>query len=33
HTYEVPEILAIPVADGYEGYISWMEGCLKLSQG
>jgi len=33
HTYEVPEILAIPVADGYEGYIKWLEEYLKLSQG
>ena len=33
HTYEAPEILAIPVADGYEGYMKWLEECLKLSQG
>ncbi len=25
HSYEVPEVLALPVADGSEKYLSWME--------
>jgi periplasmic divalent cation tolerance protein len=29
HNYEVPEILAVSVAEGYEGYISWLEGELR----
>ena len=29
HSYEVPEILAIPVIDGNEDYLSWMESTLK----
>jgi len=29
HAYEVPEIMAIPFAEGYEGYISWLDGELR----
>ena len=25
HSYETPEVLAIPVADGAAGYLNWME--------
>lgn len=25
HSYELPEILALPVADGLEQYLSWIE--------
>lgn len=25
HPYEVPELLAVPVADGLESYLEWME--------
>jgi periplasmic divalent cation tolerance protein len=25
HSYEVPEILALPVADGSPGYLDWMD--------
>src|ERR1700686_4085845 len=25
HTYEVPEIIAMPVVDGSEAYLSWIE--------
>ena len=28
HTYEVPEVLAIPVVDGAPNYITWLEGQL-----
>lgn len=24
HSYEIPEVLCIPVIDGYEGYLSWV---------
>jgi periplasmic divalent cation tolerance protein len=26
HSYEVPEIIALPVVDGLESYLSWIEG-------
>jgi len=29
HSYEVPEVLALPVADGSESYLSWMGSVLK----
>jgi len=25
HTYEVPELLAVPVVDGSESYLSWLD--------
>jgi periplasmic divalent cation tolerance protein len=25
HTYEVPEIIALPVVDGSEGYLGWLD--------
>ncbi|HTT64805.1 MAG TPA: divalent-cation tolerance protein CutA [Bryobacteraceae bacterium] len=28
HTYEVPELLAMPVAEGAANYMNWMEGQL-----
>jgi len=28
HTYEVPEVIAIPVVDGYEPYLGWLDGQL-----
>ena len=31
HTYEVPEILAMPVVDGSEAYLSWIEKALAAS--
>jgi periplasmic divalent cation tolerance protein len=30
HSYEVPESLALPVVDGTERYLSWMERGLSL---
>jgi uncharacterized protein involved in tolerance to divalent cations len=24
HSYEVPEVIALPVVEGTEGYLSWM---------
>ncbi|MBX9604081.1 MAG: divalent-cation tolerance protein CutA [Bryobacteraceae bacterium] len=29
HTYEVPEVLALPVIDGSAGYLEWLERELK----
>ena len=29
HSYEVPEVLALTVADGSEAYLNWMERELK----
>ena len=29
HSYEVPEILAIPITQGYNGYLDWMDAVLK----
>lgn len=28
HTYEVPEVVALPVIDGSESYLSWLDGEL-----
>jgi periplasmic divalent cation tolerance protein len=25
HTYEVPEIIAVPIVEGSKGYISWLD--------
>jgi periplasmic divalent cation tolerance protein len=29
HSYEQPEIILIDVADGDEGYLRWIDGCLE----
>lgn len=29
HTYEVPEVLALPVIDGSAGYLDWLQRELK----
>lgn len=29
HSYEVPEILAVPVADGSEAYLDWLDAELR----
>ena len=28
HTYDVPEILALPIQDGDPDYLAWLSGCL-----
>jgi periplasmic divalent cation tolerance protein len=28
HSYEIPEIIAIPIVDGSESYLAWLEGAL-----
>ena len=32
HPYEVPEILAVPIAAGSESYLAWLEGQLTGEQ-
>jgi periplasmic divalent cation tolerance protein len=32
HSYEVPEILALPIAEGSKTYVSWMDDELKDSK-
>jgi periplasmic divalent cation tolerance protein len=29
HSYEVPEILALPIISGSKTYIDWLESCLQ----
>jgi periplasmic divalent cation tolerance protein len=31
HSYEVPELLAVPVVDGSESYLAWVDRELSLS--
>ena len=29
HSYEVPEIIALPMVDGSKSYLDWLSSCLK----
>jgi len=29
HSYDVPEIIALPVIAGYKPYLRWIDGCLR----
>ncbi len=29
HPYEIPEIIALPIIAGYEGYLKWLDGEVK----
>jgi len=29
HSYDVPEIIALPVVRGYKPYVEWLDSCLK----
>jgi periplasmic divalent cation tolerance protein len=29
HSYDVPEILALPIVEGSESYLEWMKACLE----
>jgi periplasmic divalent cation tolerance protein len=31
HTYEIPEVIAIPIVDGSEAYLGWLDGQLTVS--
>ena len=33
HGYHVPEIIAVPVVEGSESYLAWMEASLSREQG
>ncbi len=28
HSYEVPEIIALPIVEGSEAYLGWLDNCL-----
>jgi periplasmic divalent cation tolerance protein len=28
HTYQIPEVIALPVVDGCEAYLNWIDGEL-----
>ncbi len=30
HSYEVPEIIALPIVDGSEAYLAWLDSCLVV---
>jgi periplasmic divalent cation tolerance protein len=30
HSYEVPEVIALPVVDGSESYLAWLDGELSV---
>jgi periplasmic divalent cation tolerance protein len=32
HSYEIPEILALPIIAGSKSYLKWMESCFKLEE-
>ncbi len=32
HSYEVPEIIALPIVEGSEAYLGWLESCLAGSK-
>jgi periplasmic divalent cation tolerance protein len=29
HSYDVPEVLALPIVDGSLSYLEWLKGCLE----
>jgi periplasmic divalent cation tolerance protein len=29
HSYEVPEIIALPIVEGSKAYMAWLDSCLK----
>lgn len=31
HSYEIPEIVALPVEAGFDGYLKWVSGSVKKS--
>src|SRR6267378_1516204 len=31
HSYDVPEFIALPIAAGSNGYLSWLQDCVKRS--
>lgn len=33
HSYDVPEVVALPIAGGSPAYLAWVEECLRLPSG
>lgn len=33
HSYDVPEIIALPIAVGSAGYLKWIEQCIRREAG
>jgi hypothetical protein len=33
HSYDVPEVIAIPIVDGSPQYLRWLEGSLRRAAG
>ncbi len=31
HSYDLPEFIALPIAAGSNGYLSWLQDCVKRS--
>ncbi len=31
HSYETPEIIALPIVEGYKGYLDWIDGSVAKS--
>ena len=31
HSYQVPEIIAIPIVEGFKPYMEWLESSLKIN--
>lgn len=29
HSYDVPEVLAVPITEGSQSYLDWMKNCLE----
>lgn len=32
HSYEVPEIIALPIVDGSKEYLAWLDSCLVVTK-
>ena len=33
HSYEVPEVIALPIAEGSPAYLRWLSECLRPAKG
>ena len=33
HSYEVPEIIQLPITDGLPDYLNWIDGCVSDERG
>jgi periplasmic divalent cation tolerance protein len=32
HSYEVPEVIAVPLTDGDKAYLKWLDNCLRKGE-